>query len=200
MLRIRCCRIPRIVLAAGFALLLAGPVFAAELYRWTTDDGTIAYTDDAKRIPERYRKIAKKISTGSLQTYARYTPDRSSTKNSEAALTERVDRLRATNAALEGHPTAPSAQATQAAAQNESPIVRVGPEGEPALEVPSPRQGNGPLIVEQRRYRMEGGFVTRTDTVVRQGDEIIAIVKPMPHGVDEVNTSDLQDERDLERH
>ncbi len=198
MLRIRCCRVPGIVLAAGFALSLAGPVFAAELYRWTTDDGTIAYTDDARRIPERYRKVAKKISTGSLQTYARYTPDRSSTKNSEVALTERVDRLRATNAAVEDHPTAP--YAAQTAPQNESPIVRVGPQGEPALEVPSPRQGSGPLIVEQRRYRMEGGFVTRTDTVVRQGDEIIAIVKPAPHGVDEVNTSDFQDERDLERH
>jgi uncharacterized protein DUF4124 len=201
MLRILDCRrIPGIVLAAGFVLSLAGPVFGAELYRWKSDDGTVAYTDDAKRIPEHYRKVAKKISTGSLRDYARYTPDRSSTKDSEVALAERLDRLRATNAALESHPTAPHMQPTQTPSQSDSPLVRVGPQGEPALEVsPGGRENSGPLIVEQRRYRMDGGFVTRTDTVVRQGDEVIAIVKPMPHGLDSVNTSDIQDERDLEQ-
>jgi hypothetical protein len=197
-LRILCCRVPGTVLAAGFALSLAGPVFAAELYRWKTDDGGIAYTDDAKRIPERYRKVAKKISTGSLQAYSRYTPDRSSTKDYELALAERLDRLRAANAA-DARATAPYTQVTQTGRPSDNPMVRVGPEGEPALEVPSSREGSGPLIVEQRRYRMAGGFVTRTDTVVRQGNEIIAVVKPNPHGVDEVNTSDFQDERDLER-
>ena len=201
MLRILYCRrIPGTVLAAGFALSLAGPVFAADLYRWKTDDGTVAYTDDTKRIPERYRKVAKKISTGTLRDYSRYTPDRSSTKNSEVALAERVDRLRATNAALDDHPTAPYPQLTQTGPQNDSPLVRVGPQGEPALEVSSSRESSGPLIIEQRRYRMDGGFVTRTDTVVRQGDQIIAIVKPIPHGLDSVNTSDIQDERDLESH
>jgi len=203
MLRIRGCRrIPGTLLAAGFVLSLAGsvkPVLAAELYRWTTDDGTIAFTDDAKRIPERYRKVAKKFSTGSLRNYARYTPDRSSTKDSELALAERLDRLRATNAAAEGLPTASAPQPTQPG-RPKDPFVRVGPQGQPALEVPSNREGSGPLIVEQRRYRMDGGFVTRTDTVVRQGDDIIAVVKPIPHGLDSVNTSDIQDERDLERH
>lgn len=199
MLKVLCCRVPGTVLAAGFALSLAGPALAAELYRWKTDDGGIAYTDDAKRIPERYRKVAKKISTGNLKDYARYTPDRSSTKASEVALAERLERLRAANATLDAHATAPYTQVTQTGRPDNNPAVRVGPEGEPALEVSSGREGSGPLIVEQRRYRMDGGFVTRTDTVVRQGNEIIAVVKPSPHGVDEVNTSDFQDERDLER-
>jgi len=204
MLRIlKCCRVPGTILAASFALSLAGPVrpvLAAELYRWTTDDGTVAFTDDVKRIPERYRKVAKKISTGSLRDYARYTPDRSSTKSSEVALEQRLDRLRATNAALEGHPTAPAPQLTRAGSPFDNPLVRVGPQGEPGLEVSSGHEGNGPLIVEQKRYRMPGGFVTRTDTVVRQGDDVIAVVKPLPHGLDSVNTSDIQDERELERH
>jgi len=196
--RILNCRIAESVVAAGFALLLAGPALAAELYRWTTDEGTIAYTDDAKRIPERYRKVAKKISTGSLQDYSRYTPDRSSTKYSGVALNERLDRLRAANAALERNPFAPSPQLTQASRPIDNPMVRVGPQGEPALEVSSGTESGGPLIVEQRRFRMDGGFVTRTDTVVRRGDEIIAIVKPSPHGIDSVNTLDIQDEREIE--
>ena len=200
MLRIlRCRRVPGSVLAAGFAMLLAGPSLAAEVYRWTTDDGTVAFTDDVRHIPERYRKVAKKISTGSLRNYARYTPDRSGTKSSETGLAEQVEQLRATNAALEARLAAPSPQATQTASRRDDPFVRVGPQGEPALEVPADRENSGPLVIEQRRYRMDGGFVTRTDTVVRQGDQIIAIVKPMPHGLDSVNTSDFQDERELEQ-
>jgi hypothetical protein len=201
MLRILNCRpIPGIVLVAGFALSLSGPVLAADLYRWTTDDGTVAFTDDAKRIPERYRKVAKKISIGKLRDYARYTPDRSSTKDS-IALAERVNQLRAADATPQTHPMIPSVPPTQAGVQSDNPLVRVGPQGQPALEVaPQDRDSSGPLIVEQKRYRMAGGFITRTDTVVRQGDQVIAIVKPMPHGLDSVNTSDIQDERDIESH
>jgi len=199
MLRILDCRrIPGFVLAAGLGLSLAGPAVAAELYRWTTDDGTVAFTDDVKHIPERYRKVAKKISTGSLRDYARYTPDRSLTRNSEVALADRVDRLRAANAALETH-LASSPQPVQTVSPRDNPFVRVGPQADPSLEVSASHESSGPLIIEQRRYRMEGGFVTRTDTVVRQGDKIIAIVKPMPHGLDSVNTSDIQDERELEQ-
>jgi hypothetical protein len=200
MLRVLDCRrIPGFVLAAGLTLSLAGPALAAELYRWTTDDGTVAFTDDIKHIPERYRGVATKISTGSLRDYSRYTPDRTSPKSSELALAERLDRLRATNAALETQPTAPSLQPVQTVPQRDNPFVRVGPQGDPALEVSASHESSGPLIIEQRRYRVEGGFVTRTDTVVRQGDQIIAIVKPMPHGLDSVNTSAIQDERELEQ-
>jgi hypothetical protein len=200
MLRILDCRrIPGFVLVAGLGLSLAGPALAAELYRWTTDDGTVAFTDDVKHIPERYRKVAKKISTGSLRDYTRYTPDRSLTRNSEVALAERVDRLRAANAALETHPAASSLQPVQTVPPRDNPFVRVSPQADPSLEVSASHESGGPLIIEQRRYRMEGGFVTRTDTVVRQGDKVIAIVKPMPHGLDSVNTSDIQDERELEQ-
>jgi hypothetical protein len=200
MLRILDCRrIPGFILAAGLGLSLAGPALAAELYRWTTDDGTVAFTDDVKHIPERYRKVAKKISTGSLRDYARYTPDRSLTRSSEIALAERVAGLRAANAALETHPAAPSPQSAQTGSPRDNPFVRVGPRADPSLEVSANHESSGPLIIEQRRYRMEGGFVTRTDTVVRQGDQIIAVVKPMPHGLDSVNTSDIQDERELEQ-
>lgn len=200
MLRILACRrIPGTILAAGFALSLAGPVSAADLYRWKTDDGTIAYTDNVKHIPPRYRKVAEKISTGTLQGYARYTPDRSAAKGTEVAVADPFDQRRATNAAVNSPPAAPPTQPTQTVSQSNNPLVRLGPQGEPALEVSPSGESSGPLIVEQKRYRMPGGFVTRTDTVVRQGDKIIAVVKPSPHGLDSINTSDIQDERDLER-
>ncbi len=42
-----------------FLLLLAGLAFAAplygEMYRWTDEKGTVHFTDDPSRIPEKFR-------------------------------------------------------------------------------------------------------------------------------------------------
>jgi hypothetical protein len=41
--------------------LVAAPLSAAaeSLFRWTAEDSSAAFTDDAKRIPERYRAAAR---------------------------------------------------------------------------------------------------------------------------------------------
>ena len=44
------------------------------LYRWESADGTVSFTDDAKRVPERYRESATPIDTSVLSDYGRYTP------------------------------------------------------------------------------------------------------------------------------
>jgi hypothetical protein len=64
----------RFVLGALVVLGLSGPSFAGTVFTWETDDGTISFTDDAKRIPARYKLSATKKEMSPLKTYPRYTP------------------------------------------------------------------------------------------------------------------------------
>ena len=48
-------------------LAVASPVTAATVYYWTTEDGAEAYTNDAKRIPAKYKKSAKRRTLGKLE-------------------------------------------------------------------------------------------------------------------------------------
>jgi len=43
------------------ALLLATSSFSQQMYRWTDDKGTIHFTDDLSKIPDRYRDQVKTI-------------------------------------------------------------------------------------------------------------------------------------------
>ncbi len=193
------CRAPKILTAAALGLSIATPALAADLYRWKTDDGGYAYTDDAKRIPERYRKTAKLISTGRLEGYDRYTPGPTTTPESRDALSERLERLRAFNVAYDqAHAGQPPAMAVAAGEGSSAPSVRMNPKEGPSVEVGG-RDDAGPVIIEERRFRIAEGIVTRTDTVVRQGDRVIAVVKPRPRVIGTTNTLDFQDERELER-
>lgn len=44
-------------------------------FRWITVDGTVAFADDLKRVPERYRASAERVEfEHGLDGYARFTP------------------------------------------------------------------------------------------------------------------------------
>lgn len=47
-----------ILLIALTAILVSSKVEAADFYQWTTEDGVVSVTDDARRIPARYRATA----------------------------------------------------------------------------------------------------------------------------------------------
>ena len=47
------------MLLGALAIGLATPAAAGTVYRWTTEAGTVAYTDDAKRVPARYRDVVE---------------------------------------------------------------------------------------------------------------------------------------------
>ena len=86
-------------LALAVAPLQAG---AESMFRWTAEDGSVSYTDDAKRIPERYRPAAQTIQTGGLSAYKRYSPARGEAQVVYAEqLAERVARLRELNRRLD---------------------------------------------------------------------------------------------------
>jgi hypothetical protein len=75
---------------------LAGAALAGPAYRWTTADGSIAFSDDLKKIPSQYRASAERVGTRNLADYPRYTPaERAPARNDRtAAMVERIQRLR----------------------------------------------------------------------------------------------------------
>jgi hypothetical protein len=120
--------------AAWIAVGAAGGATAKTLYQWKTADGTIAYADDLRRVPERYRSQVQRKTVGSLHSYKRYTPtDSKATAKRSAALAERVEHLRAQN-------TPPAAPIVEPLRPEPAPAVRAR-EPELALETPYLRMG-----------------------------------------------------------
>jgi hypothetical protein len=161
------------------ALALVGfglPASAESLFRWTAEDGSVAYTDDAKRIPERYRSAARSIETGGLSGYKRYSPTKSAGQAEyREQLLARIERLRELNQALDREAYYQEAAAVQAAQAGPAAQVRVGRDLQ--LSVPSNVAAEGPVVVEDVRVRADGSVVTHHDTVVRQGDRILMVVR-----------------------
>lgn len=164
-------RSPFLPLLGGalLALALATPAAAGTLYRWTAPDGSVAFTDDPERIPERHRADAERIATEGLETYGRYTPARKAESDDRAArLAERLERLRAINR------PAPEARA---AGTPSSTILRL--DEHTSLAIPNDAEGGeGPVVVEERRVRDRDSIATQHVTVVRRGDEVLSVIKP----------------------
>jgi len=153
------------------ALAVATSAAAENVYRWTADDGSVAFTDDAKRIPAQYREQAQRTRTGDLTSYGRYTPSGAAARERDTQLAERLDRLREMNDA-DYAPSAPG---------------RPGPSTQTILQlnrrssiaIPNDQiVGDEPIVVEQRRVRDRNNISTTHVTVVRQGDRILSVVRP----------------------
>jgi Domain of unknown function (DUF4124) len=153
-------------------VLLAGAAFAGSVYRWTGDDGSVAFSDDAKRIPSQYRASAKIVRTGDLGSYGRYTPaeTRAASQERSLQLRERIERLRELNETPAYAPAATRIRET-------STILHLN--NRSSITIPNDRSGNDePVVVEQRRVRDRNNISTTHVTVVRQGDEILSVVRP----------------------
>jgi len=86
-------------MTAGGLLAAAAPATAGTLYRWKAADGSLAFTDDLKRVPERYRDKVETLTSEGLGDYQRYTPtDAAATQAYREQLGERLDALREWNA------------------------------------------------------------------------------------------------------
>lgn len=185
------------LLATALGLGLATPAAGETLYRYKTAEGHWAYADELKRVPERYRKQAKSEATGSLSTYSRYTPTDSEGAQSRAdELAARLERLRALNASFEGRESTGTTMGGAYATDGQVPFVRVGPDNGAPVYVPTAGDDGEPVIVEQKRYRVAGSAVTRHNTIVRQGDRVIAVYKPRTHVT---TTTDIRDESVFDR-
>ena len=176
------------------AMALSTPAAAGSDYAYRTDEGAYAFTDDAKAIPEAYRAQAERRPLRSLRAYERLTPsDARATSDYAKRLDERLVYLRELNRPA---PTADAARAPRGTAP--AIALRTGGEGSPLLEI-TPVDGassDEPVIVETLRAHPANRIVTRNNTVVRQGDRTLAIVRS--RGREWNVTEDIHIESDLE--
>lgn len=173
----------RMLIATAVLAAVAPAANAKVVYRWKTDDGVQAFTDDAKRIPARYRSQAKASTLRPLHTYRHYTPaQRSGTEAYAKRMQRAADALTKLNARVSpGGVAAPAAGAGSAWPSDEA-VLRVGTAGQSQVEVQTGGLGSGePIVIEEKRFYVPGLNSTRQDTIVRQGDRILAITKPLPH-------------------
>jgi len=189
--------LPRTLLAAAVLFAVATPASAKVVYRWKTDDGGYAFTDDAKRIPEKYRTQAKASPLRPLQTYKRYTPAQiSGTQAYLSGVEKSAQEMSKLNARLSGRRTAVP-MGPVSGEPSDVAVLRVGTAGQSNVEIQTSGLGSGePIVVEQERYYVPGLNSTRTNTVVRQGGRILAISKPV---ASQVNISNIEDESVLDR-
>jgi hypothetical protein len=152
---------------------LATPALAGTLYKWTTADGSVAFTDDPERIPERYRGQVKTIETGGLDAYERFTPtDSAATASQRALLEARLERLRDGGVVT----VAPAPQAAAEGPVSET-VVQVN--RDTALRIPATATDDEePIVVEDVRVKRKGSVRTIENTVVRQGDKVLVVVRP----------------------
>ncbi len=61
------------VFPLALAALLTPALASADIYRYETDEGVLAFTDDVKRVPSRYQDSIERITEASLFEYARVT-------------------------------------------------------------------------------------------------------------------------------
>ena len=182
----------RVAGSAVLLLLLApAPGLAGDFYTWRTEDGTFAFADDVKKIPKRYRESARKMASKGLPDYARYTSkDDAATRRYEEQLAQRVDHLRRLNAAMEMEEGQGSAYSQTGSRTS----LRLGGRSAPELALDSDAAA-GPVVIEKHRYRPDGSSATRHNTVVRQGDRTLVVLKGQRQGESNVT---VRDESELE--
>ena len=159
---------------AGFVLAtvvlvivaVASPVTAATVYYWTTEDGTAAYTNDAKRIPAKYKKSAKRKTVGKLENYPRLS--RSDVKL-EDAYAKRV------HARLHQLRDRKAAEAPGQAAGKASVRVDIAQGGGDRVSIPVDAAGQEPIFSQEYSVRTRGSIATRNVQVTQQGDQVLAV-------------------------
>jgi len=168
--------------AAGVAsllLLLAVPALAGEIYTWRTEDGTTAFTDDAKAIPARYRAQVKTREAEGIEQYNRYTGPKPGAQSDYAErLAARLEHLRALN----DHLYAPAAP-TRPVAQ---PSVALNTQ-DLTIDTPTDGAAAEPTLIQKFRTQYPGEEGTRHDTAISRGGKVLTVVKGERHvgGIDQ---------------
>jgi hypothetical protein len=177
--------LPRVAAVLLTGCLLSTPALAGgTAYHWVTDDGTYAFTDDAKAIPKRYRSQVEKRTLKPLQTYERFTP-----VETPRSVAGRAPAVAVPAAAIE-----PGTAGSGRAPVGPTVSIRTGDDHSPTIDV-SPGTSPEPVVIEKQRFRPEGSVATRSNTIVSQGDRVLTIIKPRLRNS---NVTEFGDEEDLE--
>jgi hypothetical protein len=204
------------VAASGVLTFMAAvPATAGTLYRWKADDGSVSYTDDLKRVPERYRDHVETIATDGLAGYERFTPtDAAATRDYNEKLTARLAALRAWNAQTQPVPprdpfAAPSAGPSISGIQLQSAPQRRVQDADgnwrwhgsqqtianpvPTLAFDANPDDPTPVTIERKRVIASGNAATEFVTVVRQGDRVLSVIRSEKTNENSVNWPRLED-------
>jgi hypothetical protein len=175
-----------LVAVLGFGLAIATSAVAGEFYSWETADGNVAFTDNPKNIPARYRDQARVRNSQGIKDYARFTAEDSvETARYSDQLAKRLESLRRLNSERKAAP---------AAAENIG-VASITVSGVD-LRLPA-ADTSAPIIIEKLRVKSSGQIATRHDTIVSQGGTPLAIVRGNQQG--EVDgAANVLDETDLE--
>lgn len=177
-------------LAVGLGLLLAAPASQAEIYAWRTEDGGYAYTDDRDQVPARYASQVKVLAGGKLSDYARFTKqDTAATDRYAARLADRLAYLRAVNAPE----VADAGTGATRASAGQVVSLATGDARAPEIQLPV-GAGDGPIVVEPVTAKRSGDIRTHRVTVVRQGDETLAVIRSHRQIT---NVNEFEDDDDL---
>jgi hypothetical protein len=141
------------LLVAGIAC--APALASADWYRWESENGTVSFTDDAKRVPARHRESAERIPTQDLESYPRFT---------------RVER----HAGASPWQLEPDATAAETAPAEE-PRLHI-PIGRSMLELPDDGSEE-PVIVRRGRYAWTGDGYLKSHTIVERDGRTLAIIE-----------------------
>lgn len=196
-------------LACGFVVAASSaPVQAEPLYRWESADGTVSFTDDAKRVPERYRESAKQIDTSVLSGYGRYTPiDTAASQEYAKRLNERLEALRAANRADQVAAETDEVAVAEGATPGQRRYIqerRRMPDGSyryyrteapQTASLPVDPSDPNPVVTEYKHVKVPGQPITQTVIVTRQGDRVLSVTPRTPlryHKMDFGNLSDYE--------
>jgi hypothetical protein len=161
------------IVAATLALGVLPRIAAAEYWRYETDSGSTAFTDDAKNIPAKYRASAVKIAEESLFTYKRLS------------IVEPVQptpsRVAPTAAAVPVFPW-PVGSAQVAPAGDNHPRDRVSVDVDGVRIDVDADSSEEPIYIDKQQYTDtngdyidHNGFMPPT-TVVRRGDKPLVYI------------------------
>jgi len=149
---------------------------AGSVYFWTTDAGTYSFTDDPKRIPERYRSRAEAREMGPLSQYRRFT--RIENVRDDAAALASAKRIAVPEATCDG---GVCTGVRAGVAPSYLSLNTGGRMGGGGTGISVPFQGgdeSGPVVTENVRVKPRGSGATRHVTVVRQNGRVTAVIRP----------------------
>lgn len=160
-------------ITAALALGFVPSHARADYWRYETESGSIAFTDDAKNVPAKYRESAKQIAEEPLTTYPRLSvvqPD---------AYRPTPRGVADPNAAVPVFPWPVPANAVAPQAHEGSPRVSLDVEGV-RIDV-DPNQSE-PIYIDKRQYMtgdgdyIDHGGVNSATTIVRQGGKDLVYI------------------------
>jgi hypothetical protein len=171
-----------VLVTVGLAIsVIAAPAFAGTVYHWTTDDGTAAYTDDAKRIPAKYKKQATKLKLGKLKNYERFTESKLKfAQPYEKRVDARLDALRGAGAmpAVSAAPPSADGRVRYAVGLSDSDSDLLS---FPVDRTSGDRTSAEPIITSEHRVRMRNSIATQDVTVTKQGDRVVSVRVSAPN-------------------